>query len=95
MKDIHLQGTPGQAQDASVVQEVIQASGVVFPESIAAYDITGSYADQTYLSTSDIDRFIRFCISRMPGTKARSLHLKNWQQWSLSGPRIGTWKMAL
>ncbi|HTK09718.1 MAG TPA: nucleotidyltransferase domain-containing protein [Ktedonobacteraceae bacterium] len=60
MKDILLQSSLGHAQADSVVQEVISVYETAFPAQIAAYYVDGSYADQTYLATSDIDMVIVF-----------------------------------
>jgi len=60
MKDVLLQGSLGHSQIDTVVLKVIQMYENAFPEQIAAYYIEGSYADQTYLLTSDIDLVIIF-----------------------------------
>lgn len=60
MKEILLQASLGHPRIDSVVQEVIQVYENAFPGQIAAYYVEGSYADQTYLITSDIDLVIIF-----------------------------------
>src|SRR5690348_12984896 len=60
MKEILLQGTSGQPQVDAILQKVVQVYENAFPGKIAAYYIEGSYADQTYLPTSDIDLIIVF-----------------------------------
>ncbi|HEY4388018.1 MAG TPA: nucleotidyltransferase domain-containing protein, partial [Ktedonobacteraceae bacterium] len=60
MKEILLQSSLGHSQADAVVQEVIFVYENAFPEQIAAYYVEGSYADQTYLTTSDIDVVIVF-----------------------------------
>ncbi len=60
MTGFFLQGTSGHPQVDSVVQEVIQVYEKSFPGQIAACYVEGSYADQTFLPTSDIDLVIVF-----------------------------------
>ncbi len=60
MNDIHLQNTLGHPQIDAIVQEVIQLYEDAFPGQIAAYYVEGSYADQTSLTTSDVDLLIVF-----------------------------------
>ncbi len=60
MEDIILQNSLGNAQVDAVVKEVIRVYEDTFPGQIAAYYLEGSYADQTQLTTSDIDVVIVF-----------------------------------
>jgi len=60
VKNISLQNTLGHPQVDAIVQKVIQTYEDTFPGHIAAYYIEGSYADQTSLTTSDIDLLIVF-----------------------------------
>jgi hypothetical protein len=60
MGEILLQDTLGHAQADAAVQEVIRVYEDAFPDKIAGYYVEGSYADQTYLATSDIDLVIVF-----------------------------------
>ncbi len=77
MKDILLQRTLGHSQIDSVVQEVIQVYEDSFPGQITAYYVEGSYADQTSLSTSDIDLVIVFR-NRFANAEARSAVERIW-----------------
>lgn len=77
MKDLFLQGTLGYPQIDSVVREVIQVYEQNFPGQIAAYYVEGSYADQTSLSTSDIDLVIIFR-RRFADADARHVAEQTW-----------------
>lgn len=60
MTTILLQGSLGHPQIDSVAQDVIRVYEEAFPGQIVAYYVEGSYADRTYLATSDIDMVIVF-----------------------------------
>jgi hypothetical protein len=87
MKDILLQGTLGHSQIDSVVQEVIQVYEDAFPGKIAAYYIEGSYADQTSLSTSDLDLVIIFR-DRFADADARSMAERTWTNTQVGTPEV-------
>lgn len=55
-----MQYSSDSSQIDSLLQDVIQAYESAFPGRIVAYYLEGSYVDQTYLSTSDIDVVIVF-----------------------------------
>ena len=77
MKDIPLHSSLGHSQMDAVVQEVIQVYEETFPGHIAAYYVEGSYADQTSLTTSDLDLVIVFR-NRFANADARSLAERTW-----------------
>ncbi len=87
MKDILLQGTLGHSQIDSVVQEVIQVYEDTFPGQIAAYYVEGSYADQTSLSTSDLDLVIIFR-DRFADADARSIAERTWTNTQVGTPEV-------
>ncbi|MFL5695185.1 MAG: nucleotidyltransferase domain-containing protein [Ktedonobacteraceae bacterium] len=87
MKVILLQGTLGPSQIDSVVQEVIQVYEDTFPGQIAAYYIEGSYADQTSLTTSDIDLVIIFR-NRFADADARSMAERTWTNKQVGTPEV-------
>src|SRR5260370_13133050 len=87
MKDLFLQGTLGYPQVDSVVQEVIQVYEQHFPGQIAAYYIEGSYADQTFLTTSDIDLVIIFR-SRFADADARHMAEQTWTSNQVSTQEV-------
>lgn len=87
MKDILLQGTLGHSQIDSVVQEVIQVYEDTFPEQIAGYYVEGSYADQTSLTTSDIDLVIIFR-NRFADADARSMAERTWTNKQAGIPEV-------
>ena len=87
MKDILLQGTLGHSQIDSVVQEVIQVYEDTFPGQIAAYYVEGSYADQTSLTTSDIDLVIVFR-NQFAEADARSVAERTWTNKHVGTPEV-------
>jgi hypothetical protein len=87
MKDILLQGTLGHSQIDSVVQEVIQVYEDTFPGQIAAYYVEGSYADQTSLTTSDIDLVIVFR-NQFADADARSMAERTWTCKQVGAPEV-------
>jgi hypothetical protein len=60
MGNLILQCSLGHATVDTTLQEVIRLFENAFPGQIAGYYVEGSYADQTYLATSDIDIIIVF-----------------------------------
>lgn len=60
MDSIVLYGTLGNTEVDALIRQVIDVYEKAFPAQIAAYYIEGSYADQTFLATSDIDMVIVF-----------------------------------
>lgn len=77
MKEFFLQGTLGHSPIDAVVQEVIQVYEDTFPGQIAAYYVEGSYADQTSLTTSDIDLVIVFH-NQLANADAHSMAERTW-----------------
>ncbi len=60
MGNLILQRSLGHATVDTTMQEVIRVYENAFPGQIAGYYVEGSYADQTYVATSDIDMTIVF-----------------------------------
>lgn len=60
MKKFLLQNSLGHVAADAVVQEVIRVYENAFLGQIAGYYVEGSYADRTYVATSDIDMAIVF-----------------------------------
>jgi hypothetical protein len=55
MKEISLQNSLGHPKANAVMQDVIFLYENAFPEQIVAYYVEGSYVDQSYFATSDLD----------------------------------------
>ncbi len=60
MQEISLLASLGVPDADAAVQELIRVYEESFPEQIVCYYIEGSYADHSYLATSDIDLTIVF-----------------------------------
>src|SRR5258708_12279848 len=66
---------------------VIQVYEDTFPGQIAAYYVEGSYADQTPLTTSDIDLVIIFR-NRFADADARSMAERTWTNKQVGTPEV-------
>ena len=60
MKNIVLIASCGDVRIDTALQEVIGVYEAAFPGQIVSYYVQGSYADETFVATSDIDLNIVF-----------------------------------
>lgn len=89
MQEISLSASLGLPNADAAVRELIRVYEESFPEQIVSYYVEGSYADHSYMATSDIDLTIVFHPHVTDKTRQEARQL-----WSTS-PRVSTMELDI